>query len=86
MRPPHLKGWEGSWEMGKGKRIILARSCKAADFGNGVLLTKQCFEWGSAWYKHSGDSSSLWQALVLFVLKRLPKEGYEYVSQLHWDL
>lgn len=72
--------------MGKGKGIILARRCKAADFGNGVLFTEQSFERCSAWYKHSGDPSSLWQALVLIVLKRLPKEGYEYVSQLHWDL
>lgn len=86
MRAPQLERWEGSWEMGKGQEIILSRGCKAAHFGNSILFTKHCFEWGSAWYKHSGDPSSLWQAVVLNVLKRLSREGYEYVSLLHWNL
>lgn len=53
MKAPQLDGWEESWEMGKEKSITLARDCKAADFGNGVLFTEQCFERGSAWYEHS---------------------------------
>lgn len=58
-RATQVEGWEGSWEMGKGKGIILARGCKAADFGNGVLSTELCFERGSSWCKNSQDPSSL---------------------------